>query len=68
MSIDQSLIAEAESLADGSDIHNVTALVGMYRKLEDHELAAVFERELRQFVARKRLARLPQEWMVGTGS
>jgi hypothetical protein len=59
MQIDQSLVEQAEILADGSEIHDVKGLVGMYRNIEDREVAAAFERELRSFVVRKRLARLP---------
>ena len=52
--IDESLADEALFLADGADIHDVAALVGTYRNCPA-EVQPEFERELRAFVARKRL-------------
>jgi hypothetical protein len=56
--IDETLADEALFLADGSDVHDIAALVGTYRKLDGPaEIQQEFERELRAFVARKRLGR-----------
>jgi hypothetical protein len=54
--IDETLADEALFLADGSDVHDIAALVGTYRKCPA-EVEEAFERELRAFVARKRLVR-----------
>jgi hypothetical protein len=59
MSFDEVLTVEALNLADGSDIHNVAGMVGIYRSLdkEDHETGAIaeLEAELRKYIARKRI-------------
>jgi hypothetical protein len=59
MIFDEVLTVEALNLADGSDIHDVAGMVGIYRSLakEDHETAAIaeLEAELRKYIARKRI-------------
>ena len=57
--VDESLATEALNLADGADVHDIKALVALYRKLQQPQLVInEIERELRCFVARKRQARL----------
>jgi hypothetical protein len=52
---DQSLIDEALSLADASDIREVERTVALYRLAHDHEMIDEIERELRAYIDRKRL-------------
>ncbi len=59
MRIDDSLTIEALNLADGSDIHDVAGMVAVYRSLEREGCdTAEFERELRRYIAAKRMERL----------
>ena len=56
MQIDDALTTEALSLADGTDVHDVAGMVAMYRCVATEGCDATdLERELRSFVARKRL-------------
>ena len=62
------LADEALTLADGADIHDVAGLVAIYRHLEDAATRDEIERELRSFVARKRLAAIPFSPLAGAHS
>ncbi|HZZ26828.1 MAG TPA: hypothetical protein VFE46_02380 [Pirellulales bacterium] len=56
---DEALTTEALYLADGADIHNVAGLVATYRSVAREGLdAGELERELRRYVACKRMGRL----------
>lgn len=58
MRIDNALTTEALNLADGADIHDVVGLVAMYRSVAREGCnVADLERELRSYVARKRVRR-----------
>jgi hypothetical protein len=58
---DDTLANEALGLADGAHIHSIKALVALYRNLkEPAEVIQEIERELRCFIAQKRLADIPQ--------
>jgi hypothetical protein len=58
MQFDESLTVEALNLADGSDIHDVAGMVAMYRSVAREGCDATeLERELRRYVAGKRLQR-----------
>ena len=59
--MDETLITEAIFLADGADIHDVAAMVAIYRSLTREERdASELERELRRYVGRRRMERLRQ--------
>jgi len=65
MRADDNLIIQVLSLADGWDIHEVVGLVAMYRSIANEGMGlAEFERELRAYIARKRLLRLGQGCLV----
>jgi ATP phosphoribosyltransferase regulatory subunit HisZ len=56
--MDDALTIEALNLADGSDIHDVAGMVGIYRSLVQSRCDSTeLETELRRFVLRKRLQR-----------
>ena len=66
MQIDDTLTIEALNMADGADVHDVAGLVAMYRCLSREGLDATeLERELRCYVAAKRLDRLTAKVVVG---
>jgi hypothetical protein len=59
MPFDDALTVEALNLADGADIHNVAGMVAMYRSVTREGLdASELERELRGYVASKRMEHL----------
>jgi hypothetical protein len=59
MHSDEVLATEAMNLADGSDIHDVTGMVAMYRSVAREGLDATgLERELRRYVVQKRVQRM----------
>ncbi len=62
MATDETLAINALSLADGADIHNIAGMVAMYRCLAREGCdASRIERELRCYVARKRLDRVSSD-------
>jgi hypothetical protein len=65
MHIDDGLIIQVLSLADGADIHDVIGQVAIYRSvaIEGLDLTDI-ERELRCYVARKRLQRFGSDCLL----
>jgi hypothetical protein len=59
MKFDDALATEVLSLADGSDIHDVAGMVAVYRSVALERCDTTeLERELRRYVAVKRMGRL----------
>jgi len=65
MPVDEWLISQALNLSDGADIHTLMGIIGIYRCLAAEQsddctdVCGAIEREIRQFLIKKRLSRIP---------